>query len=173
MRLPTKAFGLGFALTVAGVLIGFGDGWRDYRSVEGGFSVKFPGQPAVQKMNREGRDVTIVMGLSGEVVLMVAYTDLSEESLRAAGPEAILLGAQNGYLYGCGGTLVKSSEFTYGSHKGRSLEAKLEGGGFTRGFLLLAGTRLYMVFALGPREGEDSREVSQFLGSFKLLKGNG
>jgi hypothetical protein len=170
MSLTKKALASGLLLILVSSLLGMGGEWREYRFPDGRFSVKFPGEPATQKMEKDGRDVTIVMGVSQDVVFMVAYTDLPEDAVRAAGAEAILSGAQNGYLQGCRGTLVKSSEFTYGRHKGRTLEAKLEPHGFTSGFLLLADNRLYMVFALGPQENADSSGVSQFLGSFKLLK---
>lgn len=170
MSFTRKIFWVCALAFVGAFLVGSAGSWREYRSSEGRFSVKFLGDPTVQKMDKDGRNMTIAMVLSGDLVLMVAYTDIPESSVRVAGAEAILLGAQNGYLYGCKGTLVRSSEFEYGSHKGRTLEADLESDGFTRGFFLLADTRLYMVFALGPSESRTSNGVNQFLGSFKLLK---
>jgi len=158
-------------LTLTLLLSGCGYSWQDYSSDEGKFSCRMPG-----KVKTESRSQALPLG--GNITLhahgvdlrnaafMVAYADL---------PRSVPFdykAAVDGMTQAWDGTVNYQKEVTVDGHKGVEFEAKIKKpkNGYAAGRIFVADGRLYEVIALGTNTKGDSKDVQEFMNSFKLKK---
>lgn len=144
------------------------DAWREFSTVEGGFSILFPSVPSVTKLT-----VKTWLGPLDEYSFSVdtnnlrykiSYHDYELSDLRANDPQVLLDSAMAALAKS--GQVREEKMISMARHPGR--EVKIVSGMdtiFVRMFL--ARERLYSITLAGPRQ--DSLTVQKFLNSFKLL----
>jgi hypothetical protein len=155
------------------LLCGFTLAWKEFRSVEGNFSVSMPGEVEVESQEIESEVGALptytFTATEKTAAYVVAYTDYPADSIGDVDPAAILDGARDGVQESLNGTIVRERNITISGHPGRDLEMK-SGEMQVRSNIYLVGSRMYQVIAVVPTKGKMPKSVEKFLASFKLLK---
>jgi hypothetical protein len=148
-----------------------------FKSVSGGFAVRFPSnkQPDIE-------DKSIADGLStlhffkvqsGSSAYIVGYNDLP--SLTGRTPKKVLDDARDGAIQSVGGTLDEESVLNLDGNVGRELKISATKSGISlkqRLRMYLVNKRLYQAIVVVPSIGSASEaEQDAFFESFTLLSG--
>jgi hypothetical protein len=148
--------------------------WKEYVSTEGRFSVLMPGTPSKQKVStKQGADtieiyIVAAEAKKGEDSFGVTYADFPEPVVQKTPATVLLEGARDGMLKQQSGKLLADRAISLGEYPGREFTIK---SGEEKVFAkaILVRRRLYQVVAAVPERRADTKDVDQFLASFKLL----
>ena len=101
---------------------------------------------------------------------MVTYSDLPPEVLKAPKPEKVLESGEKGLVDNFKATITKSEAALYGPKKypARIIVAE-QSGNVIRGSIVLAGSRLYQVYAFGSKEFTSGKDADDFISSFTTI----
>lgn len=149
---------------------------QEFRSAEGGFTVRMPGVPNEQTRvanSPKGRiDIHVfVVENQKEGTYMIMYADYPEIIVKQKTPDAILDEARDGTVASAGGRLLAEEILSFGKWPGREMNVEIAGGrGKMRTRMCLAGRRIYQFGWTGPSERAFSKTVENFLDSFKLIE---
>jgi hypothetical protein len=174
-----KAIILAISLLLTAGLAACSSGPKEFKSEAGRFSVMAAVelQETTQAVETQGgkMDLHIFMGQEGRTGYFVSYNDHPQELVQQAGPEKMLDGARDGAVGNINGNLASEIRISLEGHPGRELVIDgtgEDGRGLTiRGRLFMAKNRLYQVMAVTPRAQANTKEIDDFLQSFKLLGG--
>jgi hypothetical protein len=152
-----------------------GDGeWKEFTSREGGFAVRFPGEPEVSSRKDDKGNVihsfTAVLEY-GAIDYTVLYIDFAGEDVAAGDPELVLERVAANLL-----KLTKSKkDIKIGDHPGIELEVETNQKGVPLAAtyrVYLVGGRMYQLMAISLRAKKDPVQTAKFLDSFRLLEPN-
>jgi len=142
-------------------------------SREGGFRAVFPEAPHYEAK----RETTLLGALHtrswevdhGALLLRVERHDLPALALRILAPESVLARAERGLLADLAARAVESEAAPWGRHPGRRLryEPGDRPGEREEARIVLAGRRLYVVFARGA--GKLAEEAQRFAASVEIV----
>lgn len=145
--------------------------WVEFKSAEGGFSVKFPGTPRLRQDPHERGPIsftrythTLLLDSSS---FEVDYMDMPAGS---QGADIVFEGGVSGFtrpMLAAGGTLLTNETVVRGTCKGRDvtvLNPKSGKPGFARARLFNSGQRYY--FIVFVNEKEDNAAVREMAGTF-------
>ena len=155
------------------------EGWQEYASTEGRFTILMPGTPIEEVLSQElatgGEIESAVARLEADsVTYMVIYTDLPQESLDL-GEDEFFRQYINGVVQNVesqsGVTLDKPQEqkIMLDGNPGREFTYSAQGQG-SRTRTYLVGSRHYQIIAAGPMDKLSGDQVTDFLNSFKLTQ---
>ncbi|QJW96131.1 hypothetical protein FTUN_3686 [Frigoriglobus tundricola] len=140
---------------------------------DGKFTAKFPSTPEVKSASAGGLKLNVVVSDSagGKGGFMVTYSDIPADKLKAPTPEQVLESSEKGLAENFKAKITKSSAAPLGPKKYPAREVTAEREEFhLRGTIVLAGGRLYQVYAFGSKEFASSKEASDFLASFAVTE---
>lgn len=153
--------------------------WRDYHSVDAGYSVLFPGKPSMLTRTVDLNGIKTSMTMTAAEVDGVTFAVGSATVPDAAKAQAALVAMQAALVKNIGATVKRQSASSTASTTGaisrRNSLIEVEAIGAQHGVpVLLVGRlaardqRIYQVIVMG-RESQVSREsVDTFINSFKL-----
>lgn len=154
--------------------------WRDFKSDDGGFSIKFPGPPKVDKSDLHLGPVTLTRHMHsleiGDMSFDAEYSDLAQGS----DPDASMEGGVSGLIRTMtarGATVLTSETVTRGSCSGREVTLSLVNpGAAKRGFsdtqVFESGLRFFTIGFTARYDTPANREVGNtFLNSFAVTGG--
>ena len=155
------------------------EGWQEYTSAEGRFTILMPGLPEEQTIAQElaeGVEIeaTFARVEANSVTYMVMYTDLPEESLALGEDEFFRQYIDNivqKVESDSGAEIDKPQEqkITLDGNPGREFTYGAQGQG-SRARTYLVGSRHYQIIAAGPMDKLSGDQVTDFLDSFKLTQ---
>jgi hypothetical protein len=174
-----KAIALALSLLLAAGLAACSAAPQEFKSALGRFSVMTPAElkETTQTVETPGGNLKlhIFVGQEGRTGYFVSYNDHPPELVKRASPENMLDGARDGAVGNIQGNLASESKITLEGYPGREIVidgTAEDGRGLTiRGRLFLVKNRLYQVMAVTPRGQANTKEIDDFLQSFKLLGG--
>jgi hypothetical protein len=163
---------LATVLFVAATLAAAADDEKKYTSKDGKYAVQFPAGAKVKTDKQDAGGISINSALA-EVegkAYGVMYT-LLPDAVKDVDPKLILDGAEKGAVEKSGGKLVKSKVLAFGAKKypGRDILVEKDGNK-VRTWVILAGTRLYVVLVGGKEDYATGKEATAFLDSFEMTK---
>lgn len=152
------------------------EGLRDFRSPDGKFTVRLPGQPREQEQpvsTTAGavmlRSYTVNLGSRA---FLVSYADYPEKAVDATNPTLILNGARDGMLNQIRARRLSERKVRVQGNYGRSVEADLTGSGGMElrasVRIVLAKNRIYQLIAITPTAEAGAAEVKEFLESLRI-----
>lgn len=156
--------------------------WKEYSSVEGGFTVLFPGEPTretqVMEAAPDARFKLFIHKLKTLAEYSVMYADYPIPVGDPAVAKNVLDYGAKGAVAAVNSELLELKEITLDGHPGRYLRERMPGGEIMQVRMLLVGQRMYQIAITTPREKDSSVEMvkayeamaEKFLNSFKLLK---
>lgn len=157
--------------------------WTEYSSVEGGFSVLFPGTP--------GDDTQLLDAAPGvqfklrihslktpSAECSVMYADYPIPVGDPAVARGVLDNGAKGAVASVNSELLELREIALDGHPGRYLKERMPRGEIIRVKMILVGQRMYQIAITTPREEGATAETvrryeavaDKFLNSFRLLK---
>lgn len=149
---------------------------KPFKSLEGGFSVQFPGQPKYEANKLPGTNITQHQFLheskDGTVAHLTMYhVDAGFAGLSKEEKQKRLIAARDGARQSLNGKLLDDKAIELAGHPGREFkvtvpEIKAE----YRSRIYIVGDRLYQIALVGPPEVTASKGADAFLESFKLLE---
>ncbi len=144
------------------------EGWKDFASARGGFTVLFPGTPSEEKSVVDtdvGKVDLYQCSISGgETFYMVAFSDYPPIKRSA---DDLLDATAKAVLKNLGGDTSGMQRISLDGHPGRS--ARAEGARFSvAARLYWVQPRLYQLLAVAPKGKLDLRGANRFLESFRL-----
>jgi TonB family protein len=155
------------------------DGWKEFSSSEGGFTILFPRTP---RKSTGAVDVgTLVVktytysAQDDAALYSVTYFDVPHAVDDSKVSGELLLGIRNFVLAELKGTLLNDIPVSLENNAGRSLEISVPGGGTARAMIIIAEHRLYRVTVVpakrvAPEAEASARAVStRYLESFNLI----
>lgn len=150
------------------------DGWREFRSEQGGFSIMVPGRLEQQSQRTATAFGTIEAEVflvdHGDVGYLISYADYPQALVDESPTDVILDGASLGAVSDSGGKLLTVTKISLGDHAGRELEISSPGGeAMIRLRLFLVGNRLYQISVLARVDVDVTEETARFFDSFQLL----
>ena len=156
--------------------------WKEYSSLEGGFSILFPGNPTQETQVIEPAP-GVRLNLRVHVLRTLAeysvmYYDYPMPVSDPAVAQSVLENGAKGAVASVNSELLEFKEITLDGHPGRYLKERMPSGEIMRVKMLLVGQRLYQVAITTPREdGASAATVKsyaamadKFLSSFKVTK---
>ena len=156
--------------------------WKEYSSVEGGFSILFPGNPSQETQVVEaapGVQFNLrIHKLKALAEYSVMYADYPIPVSDPAVAKNVLDNGAKGAVASVNSELLELKEITLYGHPGRYLKERMRSGEIMRVKMLLVGQRMYQVAITTPREEGTSAEMvkayetmaDKFLSSFKLIE---
>ncbi|OPY04503.1 MAG: hypothetical protein A4E67_02350 [Syntrophaceae bacterium PtaB.Bin038] len=152
--------------------------WKDFHSMEGGFSVSMPGTPVERRQAYQTQAGPVeahfftVEADRGSLVYMVVYGDYPEALMATGDREMLLDAARDGAVGNIQGTLLSERAVSIGGHPGRELQVLSSDGRLALKMrIYLVNNRQYQVVAVTPKETRSTADRDRFLDSFRL-KGN-
>jgi len=137
----------------------------------GGFSVQMPRTPEDQSKVLETPIGSIKLNLFlctyGKWVYMASYADHDK---LAGDVEEILDGAREGALKNGNNKLISEESISLEGNPGRDFRMEAPDGMRIRVKIILAGTRLYQVGVVTPKNDSYSPKVEKYLASFRLTQ---
>lgn len=149
-------------------------GWREFRSIEGGFSIMMPGRPEEQSQ----MTATTFGTIESRVFLveyqgagyLVNYADYPQELIQDSPDDVILDGVSLGVVAQSGGTLKSSTVIRFGDFTGRELEISSPGGqSALKVRIYLIGARIFQLSVVSEIGADNSDDLALFFDSFMLL----
>lgn len=156
--------------------------WKAYLSVEGGFSILFPGDPIQETQSIEaapGVQFNLrIHKLKSLAEYSVMYADYEIPVGDPAVAQNVLDNGAKGAVASVNSELLELKKITLYGYPGRYLKERLPSGEIMRVNMLLVGQRMYQVAITTPREQGTSAEIvkayetmaDKFLNSFKLIE---
>ena len=153
------------------------EGWQDYKSSTGKFSVQLPSKPQEQSQDQTTDVGTIKLNMviaeASDSGYFVGYADFPNKIANADDVQKGLADSVKGSVANLKGEIKSEKESLLGDVPCRDFEAigKVKATDvLMKGRFCLADNRLYQVFALGAKDGLASADVDRFINSFKLEK---
>jgi hypothetical protein len=151
------------------------DGWQDYKSSTGKFSVQVPSKPQEQSQDQATDVGTIKLNMviaeANDSGYFVGYADFPNEISNPADIQKGLAESVKGSVANLKGQVKSEKESLLGDIPCRDFEAagKVQATDvLMKGRFCLAGKRLYQVFTLGSAEKMVIADVDRFIASFKV-----
>lgn len=153
------------------------DDWTSFKSEAGKFEVKVP-----ESMKSESSPSDTAAGeiethmftaKDGMVVYQVGYSDFPKAIIKAAKPQKLLKGGEDGAMKAINATATSSKEVTVQKYPGREFATVAEAEGVKidyTGRAILVKNRLYQLQVLGPSGSVDETEKRKFIDSFKITE---
>jgi hypothetical protein len=153
------------------------EGWQDYKSSTGKFSVQLPSKPQEQSQDQTTDVGTIKLNMviaeASDSGYFVGYADFPNKIANPADVQKGLADSVKGSVANLKGEIRSEKESLLGDVPCRDFEAvgKVKATDvLMKGRFCLADNRLYQVFALGAKDGLAAADVDRFINSFKLEK---
>ncbi len=147
-------------------------GFEPYHSEEGRFSVLLPDEPErkLQKVDTPIGTLYFIMYSAGseQIDFLVGYVDYPPTMFENADIEKMLDGARDGAVRNVNGILENEKVLDFHGNPGRELEIKVPEEATIKTRIILIGTRLYQVMAVGESKRVLNKNCPQFFGSFKV-----
>lgn len=149
--------------------------WKEFKSLEGGYSICMPGAPKLETRlaNTAAGPVDLHFASVDQqsVSYGVAYGDYPVSLVQASVPEKILDGVRNGMVSGLQGTLLAEEIISNTGNPGRDLRvATPDGKGTVRCRIFLVKNRVFQLIVVTTKEKSFSNNILKFLDSFKLTE---
>lgn len=146
-------------------------GWMVFASKAGRFSVSLPGVPIeVPQFVGQLKVVKYVAEGKNEAVYVISHTDYAEADVKADAVQKRLDQARDGAIVSVGGKLKTEKAVQLEGFPGRDIAIEKAGAVIVRMRIFVVDRRVYQVLALGPPAVLGSKEVANFLDSFRLIK---
>jgi len=152
-------------------------GWKQYTSVEGGFSIQLPGEPQGQKIildTQVGRTYLNMYTLNRKddnFIYSVGYVDYPDELFSLKSAEQILDDGRDGAARNVQGVLTKESNISIKGYSGREFTIEVGNGeAIVKAKLFLVGQRVYQLMVTTDKKWSDSYNIKRFLDSFQLIE---
>lgn len=153
------------------------EGWQDYKSAAGKFSIQLPSKPQEQSQDQKTDVGTIKLNMviaeANDSGYFVGYADFPNKIPNPADIQKGLADSVKGSVANLKGEIKSEKESTLGDIPCRDFEAsgKVKTTDVSmKGRFCLADNRLYQVFALGAKDKLAITDVDRFITSFKLEK---
>ncbi len=148
---------------------------KQFNSVEGRFSVMFPGDPktTTQTVPTAVGDITLTMytASTSDGAYFVGYADYPADAVASSDPQNMLDGARDGALKNVNGTLISEEKITLDGNPGRSLQFKSsDGKNVAYGHIYLIDNRLYQILVVSAPGKLTQDQIDAFLNSFSLTQ---
>ena len=145
---------------------------KKYISKVGRFAVAYPAGAEVKSTRQMAGGLTMHMTTAEarDKAYSVMYMLLPGNGQNVPA-KAILDGAEKGMIEKSGGKLLKSKDIEFGTRKfpGREVLAEKDGNK-VRTWIIVAGTRVYVVLVTGPTDYATGKDAQAFLDSFEITK---
>ncbi|MBF0105900.1 MAG: hypothetical protein HQM16_11295 [Deltaproteobacteria bacterium] len=149
-----------------------------FESKEGGFVVMAPAVLTASSQVEPTAVGDLKMNMfTGEkpdgTAYVVMYIDYPPEMIKLTDPQVMLDGAKTGALENTGGKLISEKVVSLDGHPGRIVAVAVNKGteeGVIKTHLYLVNNRLYQIMAAGLKKNIETKEVEDYLSSFKLVK---
>ncbi len=143
-----------------------------FDSKDGRYSAKFPGEPKVLPQKAGGIDVVItIFQKSDKIGYSVIYSDVPADVVKGTAPAKLLETGEKGLADTFKAKITKSGETKFMSggkqYPAREITAEREDINL-RVLLVMADSRLYQVYVVGPKEAVTSPEADEFFKSFEV-----
>lgn len=154
--------------------------WKEFASVEGGFSVKFPGTPkrSTETIDLPNAEIKMqIFSLRTFAEYSVMYADYPiQQSENPEAAKKMLDNGARGAVASAGSELLEFKEISIGKFPGRFLKEKMPRGEIMWVRMYLVGRRMFQVAITTPKEDAATRAsiafyektAYKFLDSFKL-----
>ncbi|TYQ26612.1 hypothetical protein PseudUWO311_10865 [Pseudanabaena sp. UWO311] len=153
------------------------NGWQDYKSSAGKFTVQVPSKPQEQSQEQKTNVGTIKLNMviseASDSGYFVGYADFPNKIANPADVQKGLGDSVKGSVANLKGVIKSEKEYMLGDVPCRDFEAsgKVQTTDVSmKGRFCLAGNRLYQVFALGAADKIAAADVDRFIKSFKIEK---
>lgn len=153
------------------------EGWQDYKSAAGKFSIQLPSKPQEQSQDQTTDVGTIKLNMviaeANDSGYFVGYADFPNKIANPADVQKGLADSVKGSVGNLKGEIKSEKESSLGDVPCRDFEAtgKVKTTDVSmKGRFCLADNRLYQVFALGAKDKLATTDVDRFITSFKLEK---
>jgi hypothetical protein len=153
------------------------NGWQDYKSSAGKFTVEVPSKPQEQSQEQKTNVGTIKLNMviaeASDSGYFVGYADFPNKIAKPADVQKGLGDSVKGSVANLKGVIKSEKEYMLGDVPCRDFEAsgKVQTTDVSmKGRFCLAGNRLYQVFALGAADKIAAADVDRFIKSFKIEK---
>ena len=153
------------------------NGWQDYKSSAGKFSVQVPSKPQEQSQDQKTDVGTIKLNMviaeANDSGYFVGYADFPNKIANPADIQKGLADSVKGSVANLKGEIKSEKEYLLGDIPCRDFEAngKVQTTDVSmKGRFCLADNRLYQVFALGAADKIAAADVDRFIKSFKIEK---
>jgi hypothetical protein len=153
------------------------EGWQDYKSAAGKFSIQLPSKPQEQSQDQKTDVGTIKLNMviaeANDSGYFVGYADFPNKIANPADVQKGLSDSVKGSVGNLKGEIKSEKESTLGDIPCRDFEAtgKVKTTDVSmKGRFCLADNRLYQVFALGAKDKLATTDVDRFITSFKIEK---
>ena len=153
------------------------NGWQDYKSSAGKFTVEVPSKPQEQSQEQKTNVGTIKLNMviaeASDSGYFIGYADFPNKIANPADVQKGLGDSVKGSVANLKGVIKSEKEYMLGDVPCRDFEAsgKVQTTDVSmKGRFCLAGNRLYQVFALGAADKIAAADVDRFIKSFKIEK---
>jgi hypothetical protein len=153
------------------------NGWQDYNSAAGKFTVEVPSKPQEQSQEQKTNVGTIQLNMviaeASDSGYFIGYADFPNKIANPADVQKGLGDSVKGSVANLKGVIKSEKEYMLGDVPCRDFEAsgKVQTTDVSmKGRFCLAGNRLYQVFALGAADKIAAADVDRFIKSFKIEK---
>ncbi|MFN5763897.1 MAG: hypothetical protein ACK470_05720 [Pseudanabaena sp.] len=153
------------------------NGWQDYKSSAGKFTVEVPSKPQEQSQDQKTNVGTIQLNMviaeASDSGYFIGYADFPNKIANPADVQKGLGDSVKGSVANLKGVIKSEKEYMLGDVPCRDFEAsgKVQTTDVSmKGRFCLAGNRLYQVFALGAADKIAAADVDRFIKSFKIEK---
>ena len=153
------------------------NGWQDYKSSAGKFTVEVPSKPQEQSQEQKTNVGTIQLNMviaeASDSGYFIGYADFPNKIANPADVQKGLGDSVKGSVANLKGVIKSEKEYMLGDVPCRDFEAsgKVQTTDVSmKGRFCLAGNRLYQVFALGAADKIAAADVDRFIKSFKIEK---
>jgi hypothetical protein len=144
---------------------------RNHLSKEGKYRVTFPIKPTLSTTTSDNLQLHMAAAEQGGGAMVVIYSDLPGETVKAAKPGELLAGAEKGLVDNFKAKVTSSKDITFGTSKFPGREIMGEKDTVQMHIkLVLAGDRLYQFFVIGSKEYVKSKDAEKFFESFEISK---
>jgi hypothetical protein len=151
------------------------DEWTTFTSTGGKFDIKAPETMSEQSSSNPSAAGTLETHMftakDGAIVYQVGYTDMPSSVVRAATPQTLLKGGEQGALQAIHGEAESSKIVSVQKNPGREFTTTAEVAGMRFDFIgrvVLVKRRLYQVQVLGPKGTVKDADRRKFIDSFHL-----
>jgi hypothetical protein len=153
------------------------NGWQDYKSSAGKFTVEVPSKPQEQSQEQKTNVGTIKLNMviaeASDSGYFIGYADFPNKIANPADVQKGLGDSVKGSVANLKGVIKSEREYMLGDVPCRDFEAsgKVQTTDVSmKGRFCLVGNRLYQVFALGAADKIAAADVDRFIKSFKIEK---
>ena len=159
------------------------ENWKRFVSMEGRFTVVFPGSPRVSEETIGSPPLTFVVHktqLTSLAEYGVIYGDYPKHVVEQTPADVLLDQGAKGGVAEVGSQLLGISPITVNGYPGRLLKERMQNGTIMHAKIVLVGRRLYQVAITLPNQDRANRETlglydsiaEKFLNSFELISSN-